>query len=87
MSVNQAKRSKRRDHRAGSIPYYIEEVVSYRAKHKSADNLKDGYPPVVPELLLSLLIEVRTFLGFGRICIGLLTGAILFRFLSSLLGG
>ena len=42
-----------------SIAYYIEEVVGYRAKYESAQNLKDGYPPVVPELILSILISIR----------------------------
>lgn len=85
--MKQTKSGKHRNHRAGSIPYYIEEVVSYRTEQETSDQLKNGYPPVMAELLLSLLIEVRTFLGFGRICLGLLTGAFLFRFLSSILGG
>ena len=85
--MKQSKSCKRRNHRAGSIAYYIEKVVGYRTEYETTDQLKDGYPPVMAELLLSMLIEVRTFLGFGRICLGLLTGALVFRVLGSLLGG
>lgn len=58
-----------RSKKAGTIAYYIEKVVSYRSKHEAAENLESSYPPVVPELLLSLLIEVRTLFTFARFLI------------------
>ena len=64
-----------RKHRAPkpqSIAYYIEKVIGYRTEYETTDQVKNGYPPVVAELLLSLLIEVRTFCMAGRVLIGTL---------------
>ena len=55
--------------KAGTIAYYIEKVVSYRSNHEATENLESSYPPVVPELLLSPLIEVRTLFTFARFLI------------------
>lgn len=60
--------------KAGTIAYYIEKVVSYRSHYETSDKIKDGYPPVVPELLLSLLIEVRTLFTFARFLICFMLG-------------
>lgn len=84
--MKQAKCAKKRKNRAGSIPYYIEEVVSYRSEKETDDSLKDGYPPVVQELLLSLLIEVRTFCRAGRFLIGALIFFLVAQFLSQFCG-
>lgn len=84
--MKQAKSAKERKHRAGSIPYYIEEVVSYRTEKKTGDGFKDGYPPIVPELLLSLLIEVRTFCRASRFLIGALLFFLIAQLLSQLCG-
>ena len=64
-----------------SIPYYIDEVVGYRSEREAGHGIEDGYPPVVPELLLSILISVRAIRSF----LGILTGAILFFLLKLLL--
>lgn len=80
--MKQTKSGKRNDHRAGSIPYYIEEVVGYRANYETTDNLKDGYPPVVAELLLSILISLRAVRGLlaslGGFSLGLLLSRLFF---------
>ena len=55
-----------------SIPYYIEEVVGYRSKYESSNKIENGYPPVVAELLLSILIDVRVFCRAGSGLIGML---------------
>ena len=59
-----------------SIPYYIEEVVKYRSEYEAGKGFKDGYPPVVTELLLSILISVRAIRGLLCGAIGFLLGAI-----------
>ena len=66
--------------RVGTFGYYIEEVVDYRTKCEANEDLKYRYPPVVPELLLSLLICIRPlcyalFLLFGSVLVRLLFGA------------
>ena len=83
--MNKAKRGKHRKHRAGSIAYYIEEVVSYRTEYETSNEFKGGYPPVVAELLLSLLIEVRTLFTGLRILVGTLIGSILVALLKQFL--
>ncbi len=85
--MDKTKSGKRRNHRAGSIPYYIEEVVSYRTKYEAADNLKDGYPPVVPELLLSILISLRAVRGLLAGLVGFSLGLLISSALRSFLGG
>lgn len=72
-----------RSKKTGTIAYYIKEVIRYHAKYESSEQAENGYPPVVPELLLSLLIEVRTFLLFGR----LFFGALLFLVLKAIFLG
>lgn len=57
-----------------SVPYYIEEVVGYGTKYKTGDGFKDGYPPVVAELLLSIYISVLAI----RHAFCLVSGALLF---------
>lgn len=63
---------KKRPPKPASIAYYIEEVIKYRSKQEAKNGVENSYPPVVPELLLSLLIEVRSFCIFGRLLIGAL---------------
>ena len=84
--MNKAKRSEHRKHRAGSIAYYIEEVVSYRAKYETTKEIDSRYPPVVAELLLSLLMEVRSLFTALRVLVGALLGHILLSLLTRLLG-
>lgn len=55
-----------------SIPYYIEEVLKYRAKYEASNKIENGYPPVVAELILSILIDVRVFCRAGSSLIGML---------------
>ena len=62
-----------------SIDYYIEEVVRYRTRYESGYGCKDGYPPVVPELLLSILIGTHYI--FRALCLALGLGFyFLFKF-------
>lgn len=70
----------RRSPRPGSLADYAEKVVRYRAEYESGQRLKNGDPPVVAELLLSLLIEVRTLGVVGRVALGLLLFALLRSF-------
>lgn len=63
---------KQRRPKPQSISDYIEKVVGYRTEYETSDKLIGSYPPVVPEMLLSLLIEVRTFCAAGRVLLGLL---------------
>lgn len=63
---------KERVPKVGSISYYIEEVVKYGTDRKIDGTAYDGYPPVVPEMLLSLLMEVRSLFGTLRLLGGLL---------------
>jgi len=64
-----------------SIPYYIEKVIGYRAEHEAGKGFKDGYPPIVLELLLSILISVRAIRG--ALCLAL--GSVLFLLFKHLL--
>lgn len=60
-----------------SVDYYIEEVVKYRTEHGADEGADDRYPPVVPELLLSMYFRIRTIpLLLGSIC-GLLIALLL----------
>ena len=63
---------KKRRKRVGTFAYYIEEVVSYRTKCERDQNLKDRYPPVVVELLFSLLICIRPVCNALLFLIGVL---------------
>ena len=66
----------KRKPKPNSIPYYIEEVVGYRSKYESGYQIEDGYPPVVLELLLSILISVRAIRGLLSGSVGFLLGAL-----------
>ena len=50
-----------------SAAYYIEEVVKYRSEYKSGAGFKDGYPPVVPELLTSIYLGLQYI--FRALCL------------------
>ena len=71
---------KKRAPKPGSIAYYIEEVVRYSSEYEAGQGIENGYPPIVAELLLSLLIEVRTFCTVGRFALGLVVGFLLLQF-------
>ena len=73
-------RQKRRP-KPNSIPYYIEEVVRYGSEYESGYGIKNGYPPVMLEMQLAILISVRAIRG--AIC--LLTGTLLFLLLKLIL--
>ena len=75
------KDMRKRKPKPGSVSYYIEEVICYRAEYEASNGLKDGYPPVVPELLLSILISVRAI----RSAFCILTGAFIFFVLKLIL--
>ena len=64
-----------------STAYYIEEVVRYRSEQEAAEQLKDGYAPLMLEMQLAILISVRAIRG--AIC--LLTGTLLFLLLKLIL--
>ena len=74
------KRNERRP-KVGTLDYYIEEVVSYRAKYERGEDLDKGYPPVMAELLLSILISVRAL----RLVLLPLGGLLLFLLLKLIL--
>lgn len=74
---------KKKRPKPGSLTYYIEAVIGYRTKYEAAEHLKDGYPPVMAELLLSLLISVRVI----RRCFAVLIGAFLALAIDKLLTG
>lgn len=67
-----------------STSYYIEEVVRYHAQYESEDRLKDGYPPVVAEMLLAILISLRAIRHILFFCFGLAFGSVLCRLLTIL---
>ena len=71
------KNMRKRKPKPGSIAYYIEEVIRYRSEHKAGEGLKDGYPPIVAELLLSMLISVRAI----RFAFSLTAGTFIFLLL------
>lgn len=60
-----------------SIPYYIDKVIDYRTQYETAKEVENSYPPVVAELLLSILISVRALRG----TFGVLSGFLLFLLL------
>lgn len=74
---------KKKSPKPGSLTYYIEAVVGYRAEYETAENFKEGYPPVVAELLLSLLISVRAI----RHSFSFLVGALIALMVKLLLMG
>ena len=68
---------KKRKPKAGSIAYYIEQVINYKTEQEAAQHLEKGYPPIMAKLLLSLLIEVRSFCTLGRVLFGALLGFVI----------
>lgn len=60
-----------------SIPYYVDKVIDYRTQYETAKKVENSYPPVVAELLLSILISVRALRG----TFGVLSGFLLFLLL------
>ena len=75
------KQGQKRRPKPNSIPYYIEEVVRYGSEYESGYGIKNGYPPVMLEMQLAILISVRAIRG--AIC--LLTGTMLFLLLKLIL--
>lgn len=63
---------KKKPPKPSSIPYYIEKVVCYRTEYETRKDFKDGYPPVVAELLLSILISVRAIRFSALFLLGVL---------------
>lgn len=68
---------RKRPPKPSSIPYYIDKVIDYRTQYETAKKVENSYPPVVAELLLSILISVRAIRG----TFGVLSGFILFLLL------
>ena len=75
---------KKRAPKVGSIAYYIEEVAKYGSERKIDGTAYEGYPPVVPEMLLSLLMEVRSLFGLFRGLLSFLLGALVLGLLKAL---
>lgn len=75
------KHARERKPNFNSTAYYIEEVVRYRSEQEAAEHFKDGYPPLMLEMQLAILISVRAIRG--AIC--LLTGTLLFLLLKLIL--
>lgn len=68
---------RKRPPKPSSIPYYIDKVIDYRTQYETAKKVENSYPPVVAELLLSILISVRALRG----TFGVLSGFLLFLLL------
>ena len=75
------KHARERKPNFNSMAYYIEEVVRYRSDKEANDCIEDGYPPLMLEMQLAILISVRAIRG--AIC--LLTGTLLFLLLKLIL--
>lgn len=75
------KHARERKPNFNSTAYYIEEVVRYRSDKETNDCIEDGYPPLMLEMQLAILISVRAIRG--AIC--LLTGTLLFLLLKLIL--
>ena len=52
-------------------------MIDYRTQYETAKEVENSYPPVVAELLLSILISVRALRG----TFGVLSGFLLFLLL------
>lgn len=63
---------KERPHKPNSIPYYIDAVIDYRAKYETDDRFKNSNPPIMTEMLLSILISIRALRNAFSILLGLL---------------
>ena len=68
---------KSRKPRPGSTSDYIQKVLRYQAQYETGQNLKQAYPPIMAELLLSLLVEVRAFLKASCLILGFLAALLL----------
>ena len=68
---------RKRPPKPSSIPYYVDKVIDYRTQYETAKKVENSYPPVVAELLLSILISVRALRG----TFGVLSGFLLFLLL------
>lgn len=68
---------RKRPPKPSSIPYYVDKVIDYRTQYETAKKVENSYPPVVAELLLSILISVRAIRG----TFGVLSGFLLFLLL------
>lgn len=77
MGMKRLKPFRKKTPKPSSIPYYIDKVIDYRTQYETAKEVENSYPPVVAELLLSILISVRAIRG----TFGVLSGFILFLLL------
>jgi len=77
LGMKRLKPFRKKTPKPSSIPYYIDKVIDYRTQYETAKEVENSYPPVVAELLLSILISVRALRG----TFGVLSGFILFLLL------
>lgn len=77
LGVKRLKPFRKKTPKPSSIPYYIDKVIDYRTQYETAKEVENSYPPVVAELLLSILISVRAI----RVTFGVLSGFLLFLLL------
>ena len=77
LGVKRLKPFRKKTPKPSSIPYYIDKVIDYRTQYETAKEVENSYPPVVAELLLSILISVRAIRG----TFGVLSGFLLFLLL------
>ena len=77
LGVKRLKPFRKKTPKPSSIPYYIDKVIDYRTQYETAKKVENSYPPVVAELLLSILISVRALRG----TFGVLSGFLLFLLL------
>ena len=71
------KHARERKPNFNSTAYYIEEVVRYRSDKEANDCIEDGYPPLMLEMQLAILISVRAI----RYSFGLMTGLLIYKLL------
>ena len=72
---------KQRRPKPGSVSYYIEKVIRYRTEYETGEGFKNGNPPIVTELLLSLLISVRALRSGFFLLLGALLALVLKAFI------
>ena len=77
LGMKRLKPFRKRPPKPSSIPYCIDKVIDYRTQYETAKKVENSYPPVVAELLLSILISVRALRG----TFGVLSGFLLFLLL------
>lgn len=77
LGMKRLKPFRKRPPKPCSIPYYVDKVIDYRTQYETAKKVENSYPPVVAELLLSILISVRALRG----TFGVLSGFLLFLLL------